>query len=274
MYDLHTHSTASDGAYPPRDLVARAYEAGVRTLALTDHDTTNGLDEAAAAASDLGLVLIPAVEISTTWRGQSIHVVGLGVDPGNASLRRGLEQLQAQRRSRAIEMGTRLARAGFPDALETAQGLAGDGMITRTHFARSLLMAGRAKSLKAVFQHYLKPGKPGYVPTEWAGLADAVDWIVQGGGTAVLAHPQRYKLSSQARLALIGEFKEAGGAALEVIAGSNHPPDIAANADLARRFGLAASVGSDFHGPSLSWLKLGTMAPLPAGLTPVWERWT
>jgi hypothetical protein len=273
MYDLHTHSTASDGAYAPADLVARAYEAGVRTLALTDHDTTQGLDEAGAEAARLGLVLIPAVEISTTWRGQSIHVVGLGVDPVNADLQRGLEQLQARRRSRAVEMGARLARAGFPDAFEAAQALAGDGMITRTHFARCLLTAGRGKSLRAVFQRYLKPGKPGYVPTEWAGLAEAIGWITQAGGSAVLAHPQRYKLSSQARLALVGEFKDGGGAALEVIAGSNHPPDIAANADLARRFDLAASVGSDYHGPSLSWLKLGMMPPLPPGLTPVWEHW-
>ncbi len=273
MYDLHTHSTASDGAYTPADLVARAHEAGVRTLALTDHDTTQGLHEAGTVASRLGLVLIPAVEISTSWRGQSIHVVGLGIDPVNTDLQRGLEHLQARRRSRAVEMGTRLARAGFPDALETAQALAGDGMITRTHFARYLLTAGRAKSLKAVFQHYLKPGKLGYVPTEWAGLAEAVGWITHAGGSAVLAHPQRYKLSSQACLALVGEFREAGGSALEVIAGSNHPPDIAANADLARRFGLAASVGSDYHGPSLSWLKLGAISPLPPGLTPVWEHW-
>lgn len=273
MYDLHTHSTASDGAFNPRELIERASAAGVRTLALTDHDTTGGLAEAAEAAGTLELTLVPGVEISTSWRGQSVHVVGLRIDAENAALKSGLLHLQAIRRARAVEMGARLARAGFHEAFDGAMALAGEGMVTRTHFARYLFQCGCAKSLKAVFQHYLRPGKPGYVPTEWASLDQAIDWIRSAGGTAVLAHPQRYKVSGQARRCLVAEFKDAGGTALEVIAGTHHAPDIAANADLARRFGLAASAGSDFHGPSLSWLRLGQMPALPEGLTGVWEIW-
>ncbi|MCU0735436.1 MAG: PHP domain-containing protein [Methylotetracoccus sp.] len=273
MYDLHTHSTASDGAFSPSELVERASAAGITSLALTDHDTTQGLAEARAAASIRGITLVPGVEISASWRGHTVHIVGLHVDDGHSALQQGLLGLQAVREERAIEMGMRLARAGFHDPLGAARSLAGDGMITRTHFARYIVESGRAKSMQAVFRHFLKPGKPGYVPTEWARLEEAIDWIRQAGGAAVLAHPQRYKISGQIRRCLAGEFKEAGGAAIEVIAGTSHPPDVSANAELARRFGLAASVGTDFHSPAHSWLKLGALPPLPADLLPVWEVW-
>lgn len=273
MYDLHTHSTASDGAFSPTELIERAFAAGVTSLALSDHDTVQGLPEAQGAAQRLGVDLIPAVEISTTWRGHSVHVVGLRIDPCHEMLLRGLMGLQAIRGERAVEMGNRLARAGFADALSTVRSLAGAGMITRTHFAEYIVRCGRAKSVKAVFQHFLKPGKPGYVHCVWARLDEAVDWIRQAGGTAVLAHPQRYKISGQARENLAGEFKEAGGMAIEVVAGTSHRPDILANAGLAQRFGLAASIGSDFHSPEHSWLKLGQAPPLPEGLVPVWQIW-
>ncbi len=273
MYDLHTHSTASDGAYTPTELIERASVAGITALALTDHDTTQGLAEAREAARNRGITLIPGVEISATWRGRTVHIVGLHVDDGDSALQQGLKRLQAVREERAIEMGARLGRAGFHDALGAARSLAGHGMITRTHFARYIVECGRAKSMQAVFQHFLKPGKPGYVPTEWASLEEAIGWIRQAGGAAVLAHPQRYKISGQTRRMLAGEFKEAGGSAIEVVAGNHHPPDIAANAELARRFGLAASVGTDFHSPAHSWLKLGSLPALPAGLLPVWEIW-
>lgn len=273
MHDLHTHSTASDGAFSPTALILTAAAAGITTLALTDHDTTQGLDEARDAARSRGIAFVPGVEISATWRDRTIHIVGLNIDHRNGMLQRGLQRLQAVREVRAVEMGARLTRAGFHDALGAVRALAGDGMITRTHFARYIVESGRAKSVQAVFQHFLKPGKPGYVPTEWASLEEAVGWIRQAGGVPVLAHPQRYKISGQTRRTLIGEFKEAGGAAIEVVAGTNHPPDIAANAELARRFGLAASVGTDFHSPVHSWLKLGALPPLPAGLLPVWAAW-
>lgn len=273
IHDLHTHSTASDGAFSPRELIDKACAAGITSLALTDHDTVQGLAEAEAAARSVGIVLIPAVEISTSWRGHSVHVVGLQIDPSDQALLSGLKTLQAVRQERAIEMGHRLARAGFDDVLNAVRGLAGDGMITRTHFAEHIVRCGRAKSIKAVFRHYLKPGKPGYVPCAWAPLDVAVGWIRQAGGIPVLAHPQRYKVSGQIRRQLVCEFREAGGTAIEVVAGSSHAPDIAANAELARRFALAASVGSDFHSPAHSWLKLGQAPRLPDDLTPVWETW-
>jgi predicted metal-dependent phosphoesterase TrpH len=170
-------------------------------------------------------------------------------------------------------MGARLAHAGVAGASEAAQRLVGRGMITRMHFARHIVDCGRARSIKAVFEQFLTPGKPGYVPTEWAEPADAIDWIRQAGGVAVLAHPQRYKISATARHRLVEEFKECGGTAIEVVAGNGNAPAIQSNAQDARRFRLAASVGSDFHSPEHFWLKLGDLPSLPSDLIPVWDVW-
>jgi hypothetical protein len=272
-YDLHTHSTASDGAYAPAELVRQAHAAGVTHLALSDHDCTDGLAEAMAEALLCGLRLIPAVEISTTWHNKTVHVVGLNIAPNCPDLQAGLAGLQALRVKRAEEMGRRLAKAGIPGGFEAAQALAGAGMITRTHFAQFLAGQGLAGSAREVFDHYLVRGKPGYVPTDWAGLEEAVGWIKAAGGVAVVAHPQRYKLSGSWLGRLLREFKEAGGEALEVIAGSGGPGDIQSSAAAARRHGLLASVGSDFHSPENAWLKLGRLPALPADLTPVWSLW-
>jgi len=273
IYDLHMHSTASDGAFSPTDLVERCALAGITSLAVTDHDTTQGLAEARVAADAHHVELISAVEISTSWRDQSVHIVGLRIDEDCDVLQRGLLGLQTIRRERAAEIGARLARAGLAGALEAAQTLAGPGMITRMHFARHIVQCGRARNVKTVFERFLTPGKPGYVATQWAEPAEAIRWIRQAGGVAVLAHPQRYKISATARRCLVEEFKEAGGIALEVVAGTGHAPDIDSNAAVARRFGLAASVGSDFHSPEHFWLRLGNLPSLPAGLVPVWEVW-
>jgi predicted metal-dependent phosphoesterase TrpH len=273
-YDLHTHSTASDGAYSPSKLVRLAQAAGVTHLALTDHDCTNGLIEAQAEAQACGLTLIRAVEISTTWHGKSVHVVGLDIDPACATLQQGLARLQTLRVSRAEEMGRRLAKAGIPGGFEAAQALAGErGMITRTHFAQFLATQGLAGTVRDVFDHYLVQGKPGYVPTVWAGLGEAVGWIKAAGGVAVVAHPQRYKLTANWLGRLLREFKEAGGEALEVIAGCSSIGDIQSSSSAARRHGLLASVGSDFHSPENVWLKLGRLPELPPDLTPVWSLW-
>jgi predicted metal-dependent phosphoesterase TrpH len=272
-YDLHTHSTVSDGSYSPAELVRQAHAAGVTHLALTDHDCTNGLAEAQAAAELIGLRLIPAVEISTTWNGKSIHVVGLNIDPACQELQTGLLKLQSLRLSRAQEMGLRLEKKGIAGGFAAASALAGTGMITRTHFARFLAGAGLAASVRDVFDHYLVQGKPGYVPTEWAGLDEAVGWIKTAGGVAVVAHPQRYKLTGNWLARLLREFKSAGGEALEVIAGSTSLGDLQSSASAARRHGLLASVGSDFHSPDNVWLKLGSLPQLPADLTPVWSLW-
>jgi predicted metal-dependent phosphoesterase TrpH len=274
VYDLHTHSTASDGAYTPGELVRQAAWAGVTHLALSDHDSTEGIAEAQVAARDCGNIqLIPGVEISVSWQERSVHIVGLNIDTLCAPLQEGLGRLQAIRLTRAEEIGRRLAKHGVEGAFEAARDLAGTGMITRTHFARFLVRLGFAPGLKEVFDRFLSHGKPGYVSTHWAALDDAVSWIRQAGGVAVLAHPQRYKLTGSWMRRLLAEFKETGGAALEVISGTGSANEIQAAAQNARRFGLFASVGSDFHSPEHNWLKLGRLPPLPSDLTPVWRLW-
>ncbi|MGX2038691.1 PHP domain-containing protein [Methylocaldum sp. MU1018] len=273
MYDLHTHSTASDGACSPSELVRQAAAAGVTVLALTDHDSTDGLAEADSAAAAAGIRLIPGVEISTTWADKTIHIVGLRIDRHCDALKQGLSRLQATRIERAREIGRRLERHGIPGTFEAAQDMAGDGMITRTHFARHLAGLGLAADIKDVFERFLTRGKPGYVQTLWADMAEAVGWIREAGGVAVLAHPQRYKLTASWMRRLVGEFKECGGEALEVVSGTASPGDTQSSAEYARRFELCASCGSDFHSPEMPWLKLGRLPPLPSDLTPVWTLW-
>lgn len=273
VYDLHTHSRVSDGAYTPEELVARAAAAGIHELSLTDHDTTAGLAEASAAAKRHGIRLIPGVEISLTWQGKTIHVVGLNIDAQHPALRDGLLSLQVTRTQRAREMGRRLARAGIPGVYEEAAALAGPGMITRTHFAHCLTRRGLAVDVRDVFNRYLVTGKPGYVSTQWADPTDVIGWITGAGGVAVLAHPHRYKLTGSWLRRLMGEFSEMGGAAVEVLSGTCPPGDVQSSTALVKQFGLRASCGSDFHGPDEGWPKLGRLPPLPAGLKPVWEVW-
>ena len=269
-WDLHSHSTASDGTLAPAALVRRAAEHGVRVLALTDHDTTDGLPEAAAAAAAAGVELVPGVELSTVWEGVEVHVVGLWIEPDHPALQEGLAAQRERRGARARAMGERLARAGIPGAYEGARALARGEVVNRSHFARYLVAAGRGRDLADAFDRYLRQGRPGYAPPEWVGLAEGVGWIRAAGGTAVLAHPGRYRLSAGRLRRLAAAFREAGGAAVEVVCGSHTPAQVQAAAGLARRHGLAASVGSDFHAPGNPWRELGRLAPLPADLTPVW----
>jgi predicted metal-dependent phosphoesterase TrpH len=273
VHDLHTHSTASDGAYSPAELLERAARAGIQVLALTDHDTTAGLTEAQEAADLRGVDFIAGIEVSVTWQNRTLHVVGLRIDPEHAPLQAGLEGLRQIRTDRALEMDARLARAGISGILDAARQQAGPGMITRTHFARCLASRGLAADVRDVFNRYLTPGKPGHVSTRWADMEAAIDWIRGAGGIAVLAHPQRYKLTHSWLRRLLGEFKEMGGEALEVLSGTSAPGDVQSSAALARHHGLLASCGSDFHGPDDSWPKLGRLPGLPAGLTPVWRAW-
>jgi predicted metal-dependent phosphoesterase TrpH len=273
VHDLHSHSTASDGFYSPTDLVQRAATAGVKVLSLTDHDTTAGLPEADIAAQGAGIRLVPGVEISVTWEKKTLHVVGLNIDIQHASLQAGLSQLEQVRADRAMEMGDRLEKAGIPGIFEEAQAMVGEGMITRTHFAHCLARRGLAADVRDVFGRYLTAGKPGYVSTRWADIADAIQWIRDAGGVAVLAHPHRYKLTGSWLRRLLGEFKDMGGEGLEVLSGTASPGEVQSSAALATRFGLLASCGSDFHGPDDGWPKLGRLPALPAGLEPVWNVW-
>jgi hypothetical protein len=254
-------------------LVQRAATAGVKVLSLTDHDTTAGLPEADIAAQGAGIRLVPGVEISVTWEKKTLHVVGLNIDIQHASLQAGLSQLEQVRADRAMEMGDRLEKAGIPGIFEEAQAMVGEGMITRTHFAHCLARRGLAADVRDVFGRYLTAGKPGYVSTRWADIADAIQWIRDAGGVAVLAHPHRYKLTGSWLRRLLGEFKEMGGEGLEVLSGTASPGEVQSSAALAKRFGLLASCGSDFHGPDDGWPKLGRLPALPAGLEPVWKVW-
>lgn len=276
--DLHTHSTASDGTLTPTALVERAADCGVEMLALTDHDTTDGLGEARAAAVAQGIQLIPGVEISVTWGGRTIHVLGLNVDPDHPELKQGLQGLVGFRGWRAEEIGRRLAKRGIEGAYEGAKSYSNGRLIGRTHFARFLVDQGQAANERDVFKRFLVNGKPGHVAGDWANLESAVRWIDASGGQAVIAHPARYRLTRTRLIRLIGEFRESGGVGLEVVSGSHNRDEMFNFARHAREQHLLASAGSDFHGPQLvpsshSWIGLGRLPQLPDGCTPIWRDW-
>ncbi len=274
VYDLHSHSTASDGTLSPADLVARAHRAGVQVLALTDHDTTSGLPEAQRSARALGMEVVPGVEVSVTWGGRTVHILGLGVDVAAEGLQRGLAGLRAFRDWRAGEIARRLERHGIPGAYDGARRYASGNIVGRTHFARYIVERGLAKDLRDVFKRFLVGNKPGHVPGQWAGLDEVVGWITGAGGQAVIAHPGRYKLTATRLRQLFGEFRECGGEGVEVVSGSHSSQDCLVMAAHARSFGLLASAGSDYHGPENPWLELGRLPALPEGCVPVWESWS
>jgi predicted metal-dependent phosphoesterase TrpH len=270
--DLHSHSTASDGTLTPEALVLRAAAAGVTTLALTDHDTVAGLDEARRAAERADITLIPGVEVSVTWGGRTVHIVGLDVDPDCPELLRGLDGLQQYRVWRAEEIAQRLSKAGFDGALEGAKSHAKGTLIGRTHFARFLVERGAAADLRSVFKHYLVSGKPGHVAGEWTTLDQAVGWIRAAGGHAVIAHPARYKFTRTKMRRLLAEHRECGGIGVEVVSGSHSRDDYFTFARHAAENGLYASAGSDYHGPENPWIELGRLPALPEGCRAIWTR--
>lgn len=272
--DLHCHSTVSDGLLPPAEVVGRAFRNGVQMLALTDHDEISGLTEARERAAELGLRLIDGVEISVSWDDHTIHIVGLNVDPSQQVLRDGLARIRSTRDRRAGLIAASLDNAGIPDALQGALAYAGNpALISRAHFARFLAQQGYARDMKSVFEHYLVWGKPGYVPHQWAELGEAVNWIRAGGGTAVIAHPGRYRMTPKDMRDFIASFRDLGGEGLEVVSGAHSPEQYREYGALAREFGLLASRASDFHGAKESRVDLGKLPDLPANLTPVWQNW-
>jgi predicted metal-dependent phosphoesterase TrpH len=271
--DLHSHSTYSDGLLGPAAVVTRAAERGVRVLALTDHDELGGLAEARAAAAECGIELIPGVEVSVSWHGKTLHVVGLHVDPDNEGLREGLLATRAGRHERAARIADELGQAGIDGSLAGARAYAmNPELVSRAHFARFLVKEGYARDTNAVFKRYLVEGKPGYVAHQWAQLGEAIGWIKAAGGMAVLAHPGRYSLDVLQEDVLLEQFKASGGVALEVVTGSHSPDQFGYWAKSAQRFGLHASAGSDYHGPSESRRDLGDLPALPAGCIPVWSN--
>lgn len=271
MLDLHSHSTRSDGRLSPNELVTRAADYGVTTLALTDHDTAAGLPDAAAAARRHDMELVAGVEISVTWQRRTLHIVGLAFDPDDPTLAHSLARLQTIRAERAAAIGAKLEKLGVHNAFERARSLAGDGQIGRNHFARVLIESGFCDSFQKAFKNYLKPGRNAYVSVEWTALDSAVDAIHAAGGLAVLAHPFGYRFSASWRRRMLGAFTEAGGDAVEVCTGTTNANDIRQIATQTAEHGLYASLGSDFHSPEQHWLELGRVAALPRRVTPVWE---
>lgn len=271
-FDFHSHSAVSDGFLPPADLARRAAGNGVDLWALTDHDALGGLAEAAEAAREAGIGFVNGVEISIEWHDTPIHVVGLGFDAAHTALCDGLESLRLGRIERAQRMSDALAAISIPGVLEGAMRYAGNpNLISRAHFARYMVEIGIAKDVPGIFQHYLTPGKPGYVDHRWASLEDAVSWIRAAGGIAVVAHPGRYKMSGAEMRRFLDDFKDLGGTGIEVTCGSHSPDHILHFARLARHYGFHASRGSDFHGPDESYADLGKLPQLPDDLKPVWR---
>jgi len=270
--DLHCHSAFSDGTLEPETLAARAKANGVELWSLTDHDELAGQRRARDAAAALGLPYLTGTEISVSFAGTTVHVVGLGFDAEDGDLAAGLAATRGGREPRAREMSEALAKAGIRGAYEGALKFVGNPeLISRTHFARFLVEAGHCRDTSEVFRKFLTEGKPGYVPHRWATLKDAVQWITAAKGMAVIAHPGRYKFTANEEYALFVEFKAHGGQAIEVVTGSHTPAEYVEYADKALEFDFAASRGSDFHSPDESHCDLGQLPPLPGKLTPVWE---
>lgn len=270
--DLHCHSVVSDGTLTPEALAARARLNGVALWALTDHDEVGGQQRALAAAHAEGLKYLSGAEISVTFAGETVHIVGLGFDPDDASLQCGLAQTRGGRGVRAMEMSRGLDQVGIRNAYEGALKYVGNpALISRTHFARYLVESGVCRDTNEVFRKYLTDGKPGYVPHRWAALRDAIAWITGAGGVAVIAHPARYNFTANEEYALFVEFKRHGGQAVEVVTGSHSAQEAVKYAETAREFGLAASRGSDFHSPDESRIDLGKLPFLTGDVTPVWD---
>ena len=270
--DLHSHSNVSDGTLSPEALAQRAFDNGVDLWALTDHDELGGQQRAREAALDLGMAYLTGTEISVSFLHQTVHIVGLGFDDQDEALNAGLAVTRGGRTQRAREMAAGLAQVGIHGAFEGALKYVGNpDLISRTHFARFLVESGVCPDTHSVFRRYLTEGHPGYVPHQWAKLGDAVRWITQAGGVAVIAHPGRYRFTPTEEYALFTEFIAHGGRGVEVMTGSHSAAEHIRYADTAIEFGLLASRGSDFHSPEESRTDLGSLPDLPGRLTPVWE---
>ena len=270
-FDLHLHSTASDGALDPGALVRLAADRGVRTLSITDHDTLLAYSELPCLPA--GLELIPGIELSTTWRGVGIHVVGLNVDPSQATLRRGVEEQLRRRAERSQIIAARLRKQGLQINLDAVREIAGGEFVGRPHFARHLVAEGIARNTREAFRKFLGSGKPGDVKQVWASLEEVVSWIVRAGGTAVLAHPGKYRLTKTRLKALADDFRSAGGQAIEVVCGPQPANLTNYLTTLANEMGFTASCGSDFHDPQNRWSRPGGFPGLPGNVRPIWDEW-
>lgn len=272
-FDLHTHTTASDGKYSPRELINLAETAGINVLAITDHDSISGLKEANKAVFRKRISLITGVELSVKWNNKNFHIVGLNFDTSNKKLTASLDKHKQLRDIRALQIGEKLEKSGIPGTYKGAKQLAGDDAITRNHFARYLVAQGYAKNINGVFKKFLVKNKPGYVKTRWMQMDEGIRLINQAGGIAVLAHPLRYQLTGSWMMKLLDEFKQAGGHGIEIVSGRSTPNEISSLASYARTFNLSGSIGSDFHGHEKLERSLGNLGALPEDILPVWECW-
>ena len=270
-YDLHCHSSASDGFLTPTEVIQRAQQMGVTSLSLTDHDTINGQAEAAKAALDNNINFIPGIEISTTWENKCFHIIGLNIDYEHPALINGIKALQTLRVERAKKIALKLEKKRIPNVYQAVLEAAKGGMVTRAHFADYLLSHNYVATQQEAFDRYLGQGKPAFVSTVWADLQEAVGWITQSGGVAVVAHPMRYRMSASWMRRFLSFFKQTGGQGIEVITGRTNPDEIRRAMLYATQYELAASVGSDFHTPKNKWVELGRLSPLPKNIKPVWE---
>lgn len=274
IYDLHTHTTASDGEFSPETLVIKAKANRVDVLAVTDHDTTSSFVAATNEASKHNIKLIPGIELSVSWMDRSFHIVGLGIDPDNRRLNKSLKETKELREQRAIKIGGELEKIGVSKAYEEAKMLAGAHTLTRSHFARVLIGQGFAKDTKEVFKKYLVSSKPGFVKTTWLEMEAGIKLLADAGGEAILAHPMRYNISTSGLKKFLTAFKESGGVGIEVVTGSTNAEEITRSAILAKQFELSGSVGSDFHGFDNTRIQLGKLATMPKSVTPIWNHWT
>ena len=272
--DLHCHSSISDGTLTPEQVIARAKANGVDVISLTDHDEVRGIAQAREAAEQLGIRFVPGVEISITWSGETVHIVGLQIDEKNSSLLKGLAQTRSGRLLRGRAIAGKLDTLGIPDAFDGAMKyVTNPSIMSRKHFARFLVESKVCGSIPQAFDKYLKQGRPAFVPHRWANITDAINWIHRAGGVAVVAHPGRYNFSDIAFSAFLDEFKQLGGSGIEVVTGSHTVDQYKKYAGIATRYGLLASVGSDFHTPGESHIDLGSLPRLPEGVVPVWHNW-
>ena len=270
VFDLHSHTTFSDGGLSPADLIQRAVEYKVDTLAITDHDTVSAHHVLPDEID--GITIIPGIEYSTRWLSQGIHILGLNIDVKSQATSAGVAFQSGARAQRAQRIGEALEKKGIPNAFAQAQQLAGDGVVCRPHFARYLVDSGVVESTQEAFKKYLGDGKAGNVKQHWAEMSQIIEWIREAGGIAVLAHPLKYKLSGMKLKRLLDDFIGAGGEGLEVISGKQLAHYTTGLANICQQKGLLASCGSDFHAPGLSWAELGSFATLPSKLEPVWSR--
>ena len=270
--DLHNHSYYSDGVFSPSEVVRFADDAGCDLFALTDHDTTDGLNEARQTADKLLVNLVSGVEISAFWRNMTIHIVGLGIDIDNDILQAGLVHNQQLRKERAKKIALGLWRAGIKDALEKTQALSKTDMLTRTHFAQMLIREGYCKDMRSVFRRYLTGKKPGGVRVEWKNIDEVVGWIHAAGGKAVLAHPFRYRMTQTKIKNMLMDFKEVLGDGLEVVTATSTDEEITLSNKWAKKYKLLSSCGSDYHGWPNQRIQIGSLRDLPNLDNAIWRH--